>query len=414
MPSDETSNSPISQNLLTCRSNGSTIRPTLLPISSRSPGLNKTRTVDEQLLVEDGMTTDVLIHPPIATTYTSALSVPIQDTLPAAAPLQTRNRVEHPDVRWERHPRFIRDFVWSDVNSQDSTTALVSELAPPVPQPPQNKLLSKEKWDFIKSHPHLFRITTPINVDRFGSLLASHPNQTLVKSVCEGLCSGFWPWAITENLDALSIVDNAVLQKVKNQDHLNFMRNQRDEEIKLSRFSDTFKSLLPGMMTIPLWVVPKPHADKFQLVVDHSAGNYSPNLYISPDDASVHLDTLHVLGKVLTRVRNQHGFNVPLVLFKTDVLQAYRRVPMHPLWQLRQVVTIQGYHHVDNNNNFGNRGAGMLWVTFLALLFGSQFLSGLYLTSLHMLTMPSLGSSQATSCIIRLSGNPYQPNRLDF
>ena len=114
--------------------------------------------------------------------------------------------------------------------------------------------------------------------------------------------------------------------------------------------------------------MPKPHTDKFRLVVDHSTGDYSPNLYISPDDASVHLDTLHVLGKALTRVRNQHGFNVPLVLFKTDVLQAYRRLPMHPLWQLRQVVTIQGYHHVDNNNNFGNRGAGRLWVTFFGLV----------------------------------------------
>jgi len=128
-------------------------------------------------------------------------------------------------------------------------------LAPPVPQPPQNELLSKEKWDFIKSHPHLFHITTPINVNRFGSLLTSHPNQALVKSVCKGLHSGFWPWAITENSNAPSIVDNAVLQKVKNQDHLNFMRNQQDEEIKLGRFSNAFESLSPGMTTIPLWVV---------------------------------------------------------------------------------------------------------------------------------------------------------------
>ncbi|KAF8800941.1 hypothetical protein BYT27DRAFT_7116292, partial [Phlegmacium glaucopus] len=116
------------------------------------------------------------------------------------------------------------------------------------------------------------------------------------------------------------------------------------------------------MTTIPLWVVPKPHSDKFRLVVDHSAGEYSPNSYISPADASIHLDTLHVLGNALIRVRKLYG-DLPLVLFKTDVSQAYRRLPVHPLWQLRQVVTILGFHHVDNNNNFGNRGAGRLWIT---------------------------------------------------
>jgi hypothetical protein len=113
--------------------------------------------------------------------------------------------------------------------------------------------------------------------------------------------------------------------------------------------------------------VPKPHSDKLRLVVDHSAGDFSPNSFIPPDEASVHLDTLHILGKALIRVRERYG-DVPLVLFKTDVSQAYRRLPMCPLWQLRQVVTIQGLHHVDNNNNFGNRGAGRLWVTFFGLV----------------------------------------------
>ncbi|KAF8223196.1 hypothetical protein L208DRAFT_1518703, partial [Tricholoma matsutake] len=33
-----------------------------------------------------------------------------------------------------------------------------------------------------------------------------------------------------------------------------------------------------------------------------------------------------------------------------------------------QVITIDGKHHVDNNNDFGNRGAGHLWVTFFSLI----------------------------------------------
>lgn len=125
------------------------------------------------------------------------------------------------------------------------------------------------------------------------------------------------------------MVDNASLQKVVNPDHFGFMKEQRDEEIRLGQFSVAFQELSPGMTTIPLWVVPKPHSDKLRLVVDHSVGDFSPNSYISPDDASVHLDTLHVLGKALIMVRRDHG-DTPLVLFKTDVSQAYRCLPMHP------------------------------------------------------------------------------------
>lgn len=64
---------------------------------------------------------------------------------------------------------------------------------------------------------------------------------------------------------------------------------------------------------------------------------------------------------------NYYG-NIPIILFKTDVSQAYWCLPVHLLWQLHQVVSIQGSFHVDNNNNFGNQGAGRLWVTFFSLV----------------------------------------------
>ena len=270
-------------------------------------------------------------------------------------------------MRWESRPRFVREYVWSDDQSPDVTTASFTETAPPVPSPPANEFLNSQKLQTIKSNLHLFRITTPIHIDRFRDLLTTHPNRPLVESVCDGLRVGFWPWAVTHNSEEPSVVDNARLQKITNPEHEHFIMTQRDEEINLRRFSVAFDTLQPGMTTIPVWVVPKPHSDKLRLVVDHSAGDFSPNSYISSDEAGVHLDTLHVLGKALLKVKREHG-DVPLVLFKTDVSQAYRRLPVHPLWQLRQVVTICGRHHVDNNNNFGNRGAGRLWVTFFGLV----------------------------------------------
>jgi len=182
-----------------------------------------------------------------------------------------KNKVLLPALRWERCPRFVRDYVWPDDESLPSSTALMTETAPPVPRPPQNELFNRLALSTIQSHPHLFKITIPINMNHFCSLLMSHPNHPLVDSVCTGLELGFWPWATTSGSDGPEIVNNAIFQKIQNLDHLVFMRHQRDEEILLGRFSTPFQDPLPGMTMIPLLVVPKPHSDKLQLVVDQSA-----------------------------------------------------------------------------------------------------------------------------------------------
>jgi hypothetical protein len=158
---------------------------------------------------------------------------------------------------------------------------------------------------------------------------------------------------VTNNVNIPEIVDNASRQRLIRSDHLQFVLEQRDEEVVLRRFSDPFTPLLPGMTTVLLWVVPKPHSDKLHLVVDQSAGDFSPNSLIPPEDARVHLDTLLVLGKALIHVRQMQP-DTWLILFKTDVSQAYWRLPVHPLWQLHQIITIEGMHHVDNNNDFRN------------------------------------------------------------
>ena len=74
---------------------------------------------------------------------------------------------------------------------------------------------------------------------------------------------------------------------------------------------------------------------------------------------------MHNLGASLINARRAYGATVPLVVFKSDVSQAYRHLPLHFLWQLFQIVTIDGMRHVDRNNNFGNRGAGGLWGAFM-------------------------------------------------
>jgi hypothetical protein len=108
------------------------------------------------------------------------------------------------------------------------------------------------------------------------------------------------------------------------------------------------------MTAIPIGVVPKPHSTKLHLVVDQSSGENSPNSLIPREHVTVPLDNLHDLGDRLITARTRYSTDRRLVVFKSDVSQAYRRLPLHPLWQLFQIVTIDGMCHVDQNNNFGN------------------------------------------------------------
>jgi hypothetical protein len=41
---------------------------------------------------------------------------------------------------------------------------------------------------------------------------------------------------------------------------------------------------------------------------------------------------------------------------------------MHPLWQIKQVNTIQGKRHVDRRNCFGGKGSGSLFIAFNSLV----------------------------------------------
>ncbi|KAI0092911.1 hypothetical protein BDY19DRAFT_903634 [Irpex rosettiformis] len=47
---------------------------------------------------------------------------------------------------------------------------------------------------------------------------------------------------------------------------------------------------------------------------------------------------------------------------------AYRLLPMHPLWQIKQVINIGGMRRVDRCCYFGSRSSPDLWCTFMSLV----------------------------------------------
>ncbi|PBK83568.1 hypothetical protein ARMGADRAFT_1048413 [Armillaria gallica] len=192
----------------------------------------------------------------------------------------------------------------------------------------------------IKNYPHLFNVSTPIEVDHFESLLFSHPNTPFVQSVMTSLCEGFWPWVNTKHSNGYPETWDNSWAPPATMAEQSFLANQRDIEIEKKRFSPPFgPDLLPGMYSTPVLAVPKPHSDKLRLVSHQSCGTFSQNSMIDKDlTRGPWMDTLHQFIPALLHFHREHG-KVCLVLWKSDVSKVFHHHPPHPLWQIKQVIT---------------------------------------------------------------------------
>jgi hypothetical protein len=122
--------------------------------------------------------------------------------------------------------------------------------------PPSSEFDNKSVMKTIRENPALFKIVTPIQVDKFESYLISHPNPSFVQSVCQGLREGFWPWASTNQPNYLTTNDESSVTPVDIK-KADFLQTQKLVELTKDRFSPSFgKKLLPGMYCMPIYAVP--------------------------------------------------------------------------------------------------------------------------------------------------------------
>lgn len=130
-------------------------------------------------------------------------------------------------------------------------------------------------------------------------------------------------------------------------------------------FSEPFPKLLPGMACMPSYVVKR--CDKYHLVTNHSSELFALNLLISKDDRAVPLCGLQQFGYMLWKACTASSDSI--VIFKSDVSQAYRWIHMSPFWQMLQVVKLSDGQYVINHNNvFGGAASGRCWWSVMALV----------------------------------------------
>jgi hypothetical protein len=118
---------------------------------------------------------------------------------------------------------------------------------------------------------------------------------------------------------------------------------------------------------MPIHAVPK-EGGKFRLVMNHSAGEFSLNSMIAKEDiAGVTLDNVQDLGDAIREYRRLNP-NERLHIWKADVSEAYQHMPMHPLWQVKQVVSFEGERCIDRANVFRGRASQRIFHAFMSLV----------------------------------------------
>jgi len=201
-----------------------------------------------------------------------------------------------------------------------------------------------------------------MNVDCFKDLLKTHPNRLFVDSVCHGLHKGFWPVEADTYIGVYPDTHYDSLSTPSDHHKVIFLQDQCDIKVKKDRFSPAFGTiLLPGIYCMPVHVVLKPNSDDLRLIMVHSFGPYSLNSMIPGNShATYPLDNLHPFSQILLA---SHGTGEVMV-FKSDMAEAYQLMPMHPFWQVKQAVHVNGQLYIDHCGVFDGCQSGDFWVSF--------------------------------------------------
>jgi hypothetical protein len=80
------------------------------------------------------------------------------------------------------------------------------------------------------------------------------------------------------------------------------------------------------------------------------------------------MDTLARLGDQLLRLVKDLKPGEFIIIWKSDVSEAYRLLPVAMPWQTKQINFIEGFHHVDRCVAFGGRRSGDLYIAFMSLI----------------------------------------------
>lgn len=306
---------------------------------------------------------EVLVRQALDQRYLAGAVFPPEHHLQGAGPSQRIRRVWHYD-----DPAGAR----VETPLLDSSAA-----ATPLPCPP----LAAYSPSAIRSCRELrarglLDVSSPVLVDRLEELLLGHPNRPWVASLLLGFRQGFWPAHSGEITPPL---DKKVKRSLTSHtdEHADLIAAQVAKEVEKGWISPGFKQLpaAGGVVISPRFIVERV-GSKPRIVDDHSSSRLNDGIprsgYPTVYDT---VDKLIGLHRYL-----EHKKVSPLrdwIEWKADVTGAFKLLPMHPLYQVRQGIQVRyrkasgGWYtryHIQWRGAFGCRAMPYLWTSFMSAL----------------------------------------------
>ena len=223
--------------------------------------------------------------------------------------------------------------------------------------------------------PGYSRGPSPLNITVMSAYLHSYPDQQFAGYIYRGLQYGFHigfdhssPLRTTPRNHPSSRENPAVITA--------YIR----DELRAGRLVGPLgQSLLSGVQTNPVGLVPKSHGSKWRMIVDLSSPRgLSVNDGISPHMCSLQYASIDDAVQVIMQL----GQFTELV--KMDLSNAYRIVPVHPDDQALLGISWHGSIYVDRALPFGLRSAPKIFNAIADLLAWALYQDGVHFV-LHYL-----------------------------
>ncbi|KAK4694694.1 hypothetical protein P7C70_g8691, partial [Phenoliferia sp. Uapishka_3] len=272
-------------------------------------------------------------------------------------------------------PRLRRLWHWPEPHLDPPKTPLLTSslTAKPLPRPPAIALQDPLYLAALKSHPHLFRHETPLNVDAFERSLKDHPNRPWVESLLAAMREGFWPCHSGEPTPPPGKSLKARFTP-RTEEDLDVVEAQVKSDVANGWTSPSFKELPEGCVVSPLFVVRRGDEAKPRTVNDHTASEL--NKHIERKNAPAIFDTIPDLIR-LARAKGIAELPAGSVWWKTDASAAFKMMSMHSAWQFRQAISVsykmpdgsrETRYHIEWRGAFGTRATPYLWTSIMAAI----------------------------------------------
>jgi len=208
----------------------------------------------------------------------------------------------------------------------------------------------------IAPNPDIFRIVTSVNIDTLRDCLQSFPNQSYAASWFKALKEGLWPWAdnFEGDVEAGKVYPNSQTLDTKRK----FIMGVMQKELSHDHWRGPLKVKPQYFRNAKLSATPKAEGGDRLIQNQSYPPGLSVNDHIPVAAGKVVYDNMHDLANVI-RIFHHNG-RKNLVPWKLDVSRAFRHVPLHPLFALRNGIAIKSRSgkqqlYIDSQACFGGR-----------------------------------------------------------